>query len=269
MSHRGDLPVRVCAVSFLNTVPLVRGLTHGPQRGSFDLSFSIPSACADRLETGEVDIGLVPCGELDRLKLSFFPETGIACRGPVRSILLICKVPPSGIRTLAADTSSRSSVMLSRIILGEKFGVQPELLPMRPDLENMLRAADAALIIGDPALRIDPASVPYEVLDLGGEWFDLTGLPMVFAVWAGAREHITPASAKVFLDSARFGLANLDSIVAEAPVSHGVAADLARVYLTRHIVFELTETDLRGLDLYRRKVAEIRAGDLIPACYSK
>lgn len=244
-------------------------MTHGPQRGFFDLSFSIPSVCADRLESGEADIGLVPCAELDRLDLSFFPETGIACRGPVRSILLISRVAPSKIRTLAADISSRTSVMLTRIVLAEKFGVHPELLPMRPDLDSMLAAADAALIIGDPALRLDPSALPYDVLDLGSEWMELTGLPMVFAVWAGKAPHITAEAAGIFLDSLRFGLANLEDIVAEAPASHGIPADLARVYLTRHIAFELTATDRKGLELYRRKVAAIRAASLAPACYSE
>jgi predicted solute-binding protein len=251
----------VCAVSFLNTVPLIWGMTRGLHKDRFDLSFSVPSVCADRLEAGEVDIGLVPCAELDRLDLSWFPETGIACRGAVRSILLISRVAPGRIRRLAADVSSRTSVMLTRIILAEKFGVQPEMLPMRPEIDSMLAEADAALLIGDPALRVDPASLPYRVLDLGAEWVELTGLPMVFAVWAGHRRHITPESGQIFADSARFGLANLHQIVAEAPATHGVSSDLARTYLTRHIALELTDADRKGLDLYRRKVARIRAGE--------
>jgi predicted solute-binding protein len=151
--------------------------------------------------------------------------------------------------------------MLARIILAEKFGVQPEMLPMRPDADSMLAAADAALLIGDPALKVDPAMLPSQVLDLGAEWMDLTGLPMVFAVWAGRRQHITSESGKVFADSARFGLENLDQIIAEAPATHGIPSELARAYLTRHIVLELTDTDRRGLELYRRKVARIRSGE--------
>src|SRR5207248_359598 len=104
-----------------------------------------------------------------------------ACRGPVRSILLIAKCPAPEIRTLAADTSSRTSVELARVILSRRYGAMPVRIPHAPDLPAMLRAADAALIIGDPALALDPAHLPYRVYDLGAEWVEMTGLPMVFA----------------------------------------------------------------------------------------
>lgn len=256
---------RVSAVSFLNTVPLVWGLLRGEQRDLFQLDFCVPSAVADNLESGAADIGIVPCAELDRLGLDFLPDTGIACRGAVRSILLISKVPPDRIRTLAADTSSRTSVMLTRIVLAERYGAEPAVLPHRPDLHAMLEVADAALIIGDPALCLDPATLPYHVRDLGEEWQILTGLPMVFAVWAGKTDVLTATVRDAFRDSCRFGLAHIAQIAAEAPGSHGIAQDLAFDYLTRHIVFELGEEELRGLALYRRKVAELRAREAVPA----
>jgi predicted solute-binding protein len=243
----------VCAVSFLNTVPLIWGLERGPQREAFDLSFSVPSVCADRLARRDVDIGLVPCAELDRLELDFFPEVGIACRGPVRSILLVSKVPPDRIRTLAADVSSRSSVMLCRILLAERYRVFPEPVAMSPHLESMLAVADAALIIGDPALKLDPETLPYHVLDLGAEWVSYTGLPMVFAVWAGRPEHITPQNGRVFLDSWHYGRDHLEDIVSDAEARAGVPAVLARKYLTSHIAFELGERERAGLALYRQK----------------
>ena len=146
-----NLRMRVSAVSFLNTVPLVWGFLRGPQRGLVDLSFDVPSVCADRLATGDADVGIVPCAELDPLGLDFLCETGIACRGPVRSILLVSKVPLRRIRSLAADASSRSSVMLTRVLLAERYGVIPELSSQPPVLEQMLAKADAALVIGDPA----------------------------------------------------------------------------------------------------------------------
>ena len=148
---------RVCAVSFLNTTPLVWGMLHGPQRGRFDLEFRIPAECADRLASGAADIGIVPSLELTRQDLEVIPGAGIACRGPVRSILLISSRPAPEIRTLATDKSSRTSVELARIILERRYGASPAFLPHAPDLEAMLRSADAALIIGDPALRVDPA----------------------------------------------------------------------------------------------------------------
>jgi predicted solute-binding protein len=260
----GDVRLRVCAVSYLNTVPLIRGFTDGPQRGVFDLSFKVPSALAGDLEAGRADVGLLPCAELDRLGVDHLEDLGIACRGPVRSILLVSRVEPARIRSLAVDASSRSSVMLTRIVLAERYGVRPQLFVRRPDLGEMLQEADAALLIGDPALRVDPAKLPWHVLDLGEEWCSLTGLPMVFAVWAGARRHLTPAVADAFVQSYRYGMSRLDDIVAEAPSLHGVSQELARTYLTEHIKFELNSEDRRGIALYRRKVAELRELDLAP-----
>jgi predicted solute-binding protein len=232
-------------------------MLHGKQRDEFDLSFSVPSVCADRLAAGEVDIGIVPCAELPRLELEIVPDVGIACRGPVRSILLISKVEPSRISSLAADSSSRSSVMLTRIVLDGAYGVRPGIVTMPPDLDSMLARADAALIIGDPALHLDPTRLPYRVLDLGEEWLKLSGLPMVFAVWAGKAPHITRKARQTFIDSCRFGLDRLEDIVASAPATHGVPSELTREYLTRHICFELDDTDRRGLARFLEMASDL------------
>ena len=112
------------------------------------------------MAAGQADIGILPVIEMARQKLDYFPGTGIACHGPVRTILLMSKVPYAQIKTLAVDTGSRTSVMLSRVILAERFGATPEVFPHVADMESMLRKADAALIIGDPALHIDPENIP-------------------------------------------------------------------------------------------------------------
>jgi len=247
----------VCAVSFLNTVPLVWGFQHSPDpslRSVFDVRFALPSVCADELAAGEADIGIVPVIEMARQKLNYFRGTGIACHGPVRTILLISKVPFAHIGTLAADAASRTSVMLARVILAEKYGAEPKLITRPADLAAMLGEADAALIIGDPALHIDPETLPFHSLDLGAEWTSMTGLPMVFAVWAGRKEIVNgPHSERygqAFLDSCRYGLSDMDRLVdMESPV-RGVVPELVRKYLTHHIVFELGERDYAGLDLY-------------------
>jgi chorismate dehydratase len=246
----------VCAVSYLNTVPLVWGFLHSPDqelREAFDLSFALPSACADQLASGEADIGIVPVVEIARQKLSYFRETGIACRGPVRTILLISKVPMREIRTLATDAGSRTSVMLSRVILAEKYGATPRTISRPPDLAAMLGEADAALIIGDAALLIDPTTLPFETLDLGSEWVALTGLPMVFAVWSGRKEVIREPYARAFTESVRYGLEHMDDIARkEAPV-RGVSKATVGEYLTRNVVFDLGERDHQGLELYLKK----------------
>ena len=246
--------MRVSAVSYLNTWPLVWGFEHGPQKGLFDFRFDLPAICAGAVGSGEADIGLVPCAELDRLGLGFLPQLGIACEGPVRSILLIAKCPFEQIRTLAADSGSRTSVALARIILDKKYGCRPVITRQSPHLEEMLGACDAALIIGDPALRLEPEDLPYFVLDLGAEWTAWSGLPMVFAVWAGKREVLTPAVGGAFWDSYQWGLAHMEEIVVRAKAERGFAEPVSREYLTRYIQYELTAKHLQGLGLYREYV---------------
>ena len=231
-------------------------MLHGPQRGLFDLEFRIPAECADALASGRADIGIVPSFELSRQDLRIIPGAGIAAHGAVRSILLISKVPAGEIRSLATDRSSRTSVQLARVILKRKFGAEPAMAPHPPQLEAMLEQADAALIIGDPALHLDPATLPYRVYDLGAEWAELTGMPMVFAVWAGRDAATSPEVAEAFLASCRYGRERIEEIVLEEAPRRGFAPDLAREYLTRHIVHELGEREYRGL----RRFLELAAG---------
>ena len=232
---------------------------HGPQKGLFDFRFDLPADCAQALGAGEAAIGLVPCAELDRLGLDYLPDLGIACEGAVRSILLISRVPYGGIRTLAVDSGSRSSVALSRILLAERYGCRPQFIPMKPELEEMLAVCDAALIIGDPALRIEPDGLPYQTLDLGAEWVAWSGLPMVFAVWAGKSGHLTADVARAFADSCDWGRNHMDEIVAAAAAERGFAPDVARDYLTRHIVYELGPRHREGLELFRKLARAIPA----------
>jgi chorismate dehydratase len=248
---------RVCAVSYLNTLPLVWGMLKGEQQDLFDLNFCVPAECADRLGNGDAEIGIVPCAELPRLGLAIIRGTGIACRGPVRSILLISRVPPSEIRTLATDSGSRTSVMLARILLAKKYQAEPKLISMAPDLGSMLEVADAALIIGDPALHLDPAAIPFHVLDLGTEWVEMTGLPMVFAVWAGSKAVITPELERAFAASCQYGLKHLPEIAAQGGPERGISEALALEYFQRNIVFKLGEEEYRGLDLFLQYAAEL------------
>jgi chorismate dehydratase len=240
----------VSAVSYLNTSPLVWGMLHGPQRDRFDLEFRLPAECADHLASGAADIGIVPSFELTRQNLDIIPGAGIACHGAVRSILLISSRPAAQVRTLALDSSSRTSVELVRVILERRYGVAPACVSHAPDLNAMLRIADAALIIGDPALRIDPASLPWHVYDLGTEWVEMTGLPMVFAVWAGRKGMVTPELVSAFHESCRYGLDRMEEIVAAESVARGFDPEAVREYLTHHIVHELGPRDYQGMELF-------------------
>jgi chorismate dehydratase len=243
---------RVDAVSYLNSAPLVWGMLHGPQRDAVDLSFSIPSVCAEHIEAGSADIGLVPVAEIARQQLEIIPGLGICCQGAVRSILLFSRVPWRKIRTLSADLSSRTSVQLARVILRERYGVEAAVAPCEPVLEKMLSESDAALIIGDPALRLKPDELPFESLDLGAEWLTMTGLPMVFAAWAGKPGLPVDQLARLTRASYEFGRAHLDEIIALAPAEHGIETPLAARYLREHIRYELGAAEQEGLHTFLR-----------------
>jgi chorismate dehydratase len=245
-------------VSYLNTAPLVWGMLYGEQRGLFDLERALPSECADRLRDGRADIGIVPCIELSRQKLDIIPGCGIACRAEVRSILLISKVPFAEIRTLATDSSSRTSVALSRIVLSRKYGAEPALFSQPPHLGSMLEHCDAALIIGDAALVLNPPDLPFHVIDLALEWTEMTGLPMVFAVWA-ARAGLPKQDPAPFADSLRFGMDRIEDIVRQEHPKLGITAELARDYLTRNITFELSDREYRGLTTFLQYASELHA----------
>lgn len=253
--------MHVSAVSYLNTWPLVWGFLHGPQQGRFHFRFDLPARCAEALARNEAQIGLVPCAEIERLGLDVLPDVGIACEGPVRSILLFSKCPFADIRTLAVDSGSRTSVALARILLRERFGIVPELTAQQPELRRMLDSNDAALVIGDPALQLEPHQLPWRWLDLGEEWTKWTGLPMVFAAWAGHSEALAqPGVRQSFIHSLQWGRQHMDEIVAHAEAERGFDPALVRHYLTRHIQFDLTPRHLEGLALFRRLVRELDAG---------
>jgi len=249
--------LRVSAVSYLNTWPLVWGFLHGPQKGRFDFQFDLPAQCADAVGSGAADIGIVPCAELDRLGLDYLPDVGIACEGEVRTILLISRRPIREIRTISLDSSSRTSVALTRILLAEKYGVRPEIRRQKPVLEEMLEVSDAALIIGDPALRIDPASLPWECLDLGAEWVAWTGLPMVFAVWAGRKPVLTADVAAEFRASREWSRSRVDEMVKLAAAERNFDEQLVRRYFTEYIRYELAPRHIEGLETFRRFVRQL------------
>lgn len=253
----------VCAVSYLNAAPLVWGLLHGPQRGVFDVRFATPSACANQLRTGQVDAGLVPVVELARQPdLLVVPGCSVSCQGPVRSILLVSKKPFDAIESLAADTNSRTSTGLAQILAAHLHGLRPKVRPYPPRLDEMLKIADAALIIGDPALRIDPAldswrGAPVHVYDLGTVWEELTGLPMVFAVWAVKRLADTRGIPDTLLASAEYGRARIEEIAVAESARLGFETEAVRRYLTRNVRYRLGAREREAMALYLRLAAEL------------
>lgn len=225
-------------------------MLHGPQREEVELSFSVPSVCAEQIERQSIQLGLVPVAEIARQGLETVPGVGIGCIGPVRSILLFSRVPWTKVRTLAADLGSRTSVQLARVILRERYGADPVISPHQPGLQEMLSSADAALLIGDAALRMNPERIPFECLDLGAEWLELTGLPMVFAAWAGKPGLPLARLSDLTMNSYRFGKARLAQIVEQEYSDRGITKQLADQYLRTHIRFEIGPREKQGLEAF-------------------
>lgn len=248
-------PVRVSAVSFLNAGPLVAGLS--TQRGLFDVQFDLPSACADRLHAGDVDLGLIPAIEYLRGDYRLVPDVAIGSDGPILSVAIFTTVPMPRVRRLALDTSSRTSAALSRVLCAKLWRIAPEMRPAAPSLEVMLREADAALLIGDPALAVDPLPAGVQKVDLGAAWHELTGLPFVYAAWAGRPGVLGPSHLAALMAARDQGLANLDAMAsAAAGGDPGRAAALAS-YLRHNLRYTFGLREQAGLERFFTLAAEV------------
>jgi chorismate dehydratase len=178
--------LRISAISYLNTAPLMWDFEHGEAGSDFDISYTIPSACARAVADGAADIGIIPAAAYTTTPdLAIIPNVAIAARRAVRSILLVSKMPIEQARTVALDTSSMTSVALTKILFAKWLGGTRDYSAMTPNLDAMLATSDAALLIGDPALQVD--RMRYTTLDLAEEWIARTGKPFVFAFWAVRR----------------------------------------------------------------------------------
>jgi chorismate dehydratase len=252
--------VRIGIVNYLNSRPLSRGLLKGEAGGSHVCELLSPAAIADRLRDGTLDAGLVPSIELARIPgLEVVPGLAIAATHEVRSVLLVSKVPVGEIESVALDENSRTSAALVRIVLAERYGLEPDYRAAGADLDAMLADADAALLIGDPALVV--LRERHVVLDLAGEWLEMTGLPFVFAVWA-ARAGADHALAEELRASFEVGRGELDAIVAEAAAESGLSAPVLRDYYTRNLRFEMGPAEQAGLAEFLRRA---HAHGLTPA----
>jgi predicted solute-binding protein len=274
--------LRISIVQYLNTAPLVRGFTHGPLRGKYQLSFTVPSQCAEALRSGAVDVAIIPAIELQRIdNLVVLPNLSIASKKSVRSLLLVSKKPILEVRRIALDRSSRSTQALLRILCAKRWRITPEFFESDPDLPSMLRQADAALLIGDPALRLALNSesagrrdasgdqlFPFEIAglppgsslflyDIVEKWRALTSLPAVLAVWAARPDAVTPEVVRDFQDSLAFGMQHLPQISAEASRELNLPAEKISRYLTENIDYTLDGENMRGLGRYFFFAAEL------------
>jgi len=280
--------LRISIVEFLNTAPLVWGFTDGHLAGRHELSFAVPSRCAEDLRAGRVDVGIIPAIEYQRMEnVVALPGMAVAAKNEVRSILVISKVPIEQARTFALDTNSRSSAGLVRLLCRRHWNIAPEFIDLPPDPDEMLARADAALIIGDPALRLriqmdvleakvpqgkdccgcDASDHPVKnvqtlfIYDVAQQWREMTGLPCVLAIWVARRGTVTPEIVADFRASREYGLARIGEIAEGAALKLDLPPRALERYLVENIDFSLDEENLAGLRLYYEECA--RAG-LIP-----
>jgi predicted solute-binding protein len=274
--------LRISIVQYLNTAPLVWGFTNGPLQGKYDLSFTVPSQCAEDLRQGRADVAIIPAIEYQRIPdLAILPDMAIASKNQVRSLLIVAKKRIEQVKTFALDRSSRSTQALTRILCAEKWRITPQFSEALPDLPEMLDQSDAALLIGDPALRVSiriekdswpgamgqmicqaatlgiTSSELLYVYDVVGEWRALTGLPAVLAVWACRRELATPEVTADFLASRDFGLSRIGEISYEAAQDLELPQRTLESYLRNNIDFSLDAENRRGLEVYFEHAAKL------------
>jgi len=278
--------LRISIVEYLNTAPLVWSFTRGPLRGRYELFFTVPSQCAEALRAGAVDIAILPVIEYQHIPdLVVLPDLAIASKRSARSLLMLGKKPMKQAARIALDRSSRSTQMLARILCAEHWNISPEFFEAAPDPSTMLRDADAALLIGDTALRLamviektstrsaDGAWVSsgasaeladvdvLYVYDIVEAWRNLSGWPAVLAVWAARRETVTSQVVEDFLASRNMGLAQVREIAGEAAKQLRLPAEELLRYLSENIDYSLDEENRRGLEAYFERAARLR---LIP-----
>jgi len=242
---------RIAASSYLNTAPLIWSFIHGSQRGSVELfTDTAPARCAEMLARGEVDAALVPVIEYQRINdISIVPDVCVGSKTAVRSVVLVTrKNNLKKVERVALDESSRTSAALVKIIFREFLGFEPEWKTAAPDLHSMMQQADAALIIGDPAMNI--SGEQFRVFDLATLWHEFTGLGFVFAMWM-VRQDAVEKIRSIDLAGARDeGLANVDQVIASYPHEIPFSEDEMRQYLTENIVFTVDEEMRKGLVCY-------------------
>ena len=272
MSSNSHSRLRVAAIRFLNPAPLMWDFEHLPLSTAlatrYDFDWMLPSQCADKLASGEADIGLVPIASLATIPgLRILPGCTIASKGRVRSLLLVRRANRSlaNLRSVAADTASRTTLAYARILFHQWGNSDVPFVPMAADLDAMLDRADAAIVIGDPALmaleeqanRFERTGEELVYHDLAQEWKALTGLPFVSAVWGVAGDVQLDRLSGDFIRSRDQGLKNIDALVTEWRRQVPLAEETIRAYLTTNIHYVLDEECIEGISGFFRMAADL------------
>ena len=257
------MAVRLGVVSYLNTRPLVEAFRTAAIEHDFELHYDVPSRCAERLHKGETDVALIPAIEIGRGSEAYriVPQVGIVSNGAVGSVFIVLNTEPDSINTLALARGSRTSVALARIALARQFGSRPEVFFCPPKIDAMLNRADAALLIGDPALELRH----YRVLDLGEIWTQMTGLPFVYACWTGRAGALTPDDVAKLVDAKEKGRCMISRIAEDyAAQTRTMPPEFYANYRTRNILYDLGDAELAGLRRFYAYGAELGLIDAVP-----
>ena len=248
--------VRIGAVSFLNTKPLIYSLLNSnPSNEEIDLSVHVPSRLADLLKVGSIDVGLIPIieyfrasGEENPSSYRIIPDISISSRGAVRSIQLLSRAPIPQIQSVGLDTSSRTSRALLQIVLTEKYNLQPTFSTSPPSAELQSADTDAVLRIGDAALRqLD--SAPYSV-DLGAAWDELTGLPFVYACWVARGDINLEKMTQILQEAKELSIPQIPEIAQGGAKTLGLPEALCSDYLTNRIFYDLGDSEIAGMNRF-------------------
>ncbi len=250
------MKIRISLVHYLNAAPLGWAFLHGPFRELFEVIPSSPAVCADQLAKGEVDIGVIPSIEYQRIPyLQIIPDISISSIGAVRSILLIQRKGAKSIRSVALDTSSRTSVALTKVLLQANMHIHPEYFSFPPEPAAMLESCDAALLIGDPALKLMPEN--YQTTDLAESWVQWQKKPFVCAIWACRNEARLPADVhSIFLEAKEWGLSRRDEIASLFSKSLDLPAKFLANYLRENINYDLGPEHIEGLERFYELAAQ-------------
>ena len=253
----------IAASSYLNAAPLCYSFIYGEQKERCGfLSDAAPWRCAELMAEGHADAALIPVIEYQRIRgLLIARGACVASKSKVKSVVLASRVPVTEVRSVALDTSSRTSAALIQIILNRFYGLSPLYRTSPPRIEEMLESNDAALMIGDPAMVIDRSQL--HVYDLAEEWRKHTGLPFVFAFWAIRKDSTMLSNAEAsredkidFLAAKREGVAHAGELADIYSARLGLPRDELFKYLTENISYDLDDESLRGLELYYRLAHE-------------
>ncbi len=269
--------LRLGAVSFLNARPLTAALEGEAGQGGPELIYEVPSECANALREGRIDLGLIPSIDYARSPVPYYivPDIAIGCRGAALTVRLFFRGDVAQIRSVAVDTSSLTSVALLRIVLRERYGLAPEFRHCAPDLDAMMHAADAALLIGDPVLPLvspgpdedgaaERSAGQRRSLDLGSEWLDLTGHPFIFAFWAGREGALSIADVHRLIRARRAGEERVPEIARTFQRERAGSVGQYEYYLRHHIVFCMGEPELAGLREFYRLAHEHGLIEAVP-----